>query len=128
MILDASAIIAIIVAEPQREELIQRIAEAPVIAVGAPTLVEAALVLSARLRGDPRPLLTPFLREAEVEIIPFTSDHYELALDAFQRYGKGRHPAGLNFGDCLTYAVAKMSGFPLLFTGSDFSQTDLACV
>jgi len=70
--------------------------------------------------------LNEFLREAEVEVIPFTRDHYDVALDAFARFGRGRHAAGLNFGDCLTYAVARISGMPLLFTGGDFSKTDLA--
>lgn len=126
MILDASAILAMILAEPGSQDLIRRVGESSVIAVGAPTLVETAMVLSSRLRRDPRPLLNEFLREAEVDVIPFTRDHYEVAIDAFARYGRGRHPAGLNFGDCLTYAVARISGMPLLFTGRDFSKTDVA--
>lgn len=84
------------------------------------------MVLSCRLQRDARPLIEGFLREAEVEVIPFTREHYEVALDAFRRYGKGRHPAALNFGDCLTYAVASLSGLPLLYTGDGFSKTDLA--
>ncbi len=95
------------------------------VAVGAPTLVETATVLSFRLQRDAGPLLREFLREAEVEVLPFEQDHYEAAVDAFVRYGKGRHAAALNFGDCLTYAVARLSGLPLLFTGDDFSKTDL---
>jgi len=126
MILDASAILAMILAEPGSQDLIRRVGESPVVAVGAPTLVETAMVLSSRLQRDPRPLLNEFLREAEVEVIPFTRDHYDVALDAFARFGRGRHAAGLNFGDCLTYAVARISGMPLLFTGRDFSKTDLA--
>jgi len=126
MILDASAILAMILAEPGSQDLIRRVGESPVVAVGAPTLVETAMVLSSRLKRDPRPLLNEFLREAEVEVIPFTRDHYDVALDAFARFGRGRHAAGLNFGDCLTYAVARISGMPLLFTGRDFSKTDLA--
>ena len=126
MILDASAILAMILAEPGSQDLIRRVGESSVIAVGAPTLVETAMVLSSRLRRDPRPLLNEFLREAEVDVIPFTRDHYEVALDAFARYGRGRHAAGLNIGDCLTYAVARISGMPLLFTGRDFSKTDVA--
>jgi ribonuclease VapC len=126
MILDASAILAMILAEPGSQDLIRRVGESAVIAVGAPTLVETAMVLSSRLKRDARPLLNEFLREAEVEVIPFTRDHYEVAMDAFARFGRGRHAAGLNFGDCLTYAVARISGMPLLFTGGDFSKTDLA--
>lgn len=126
MILDASAILAVLLKEPGCEEILQRLSNAPVLAAGAPTLVETAMVLCARLRRDARALLNEFLREAEVEVIPFTRDHFEVAVDAFTRYGKGRHPAALNFGDCLTYAVARISGLPLLFTGDDFLQTDLS--
>lgn len=125
MILDASAILSVILADPDSDPILQQISEAAIIAVGAPTLVETAMVLSSRLRRDPRPLLNEFLREAEVEVVPFGPDHYDLAVDAFERYGKRRHVAALNFGDCLTYAVARLSGLPLLFTGDDFSKTDL---
>jgi ribonuclease VapC len=60
------------------------------------------------------------------KVIPFTAEHYDAAVDAFERFGKGRHPAALNFGDCLTCAVARLSGLPLLYTGEDFARTDLA--
>jgi ribonuclease VapC len=125
MILDSSAIIALLLAEPGHEAIRRLIGEADVVAVGAPTLVEAALVLSSRLKRDARPLLSEFVREAEVEVIPFEHDHYDAAVDAFQRYGKGRHSPALNFGDCLTYATARVAGLPLLFSGDDFAQTDL---
>lgn len=84
------------------------------------------MVLSSRLGEDSRRLLDDFLQEMDVEVIPFTAQHYEVAVDAFERFGKGRHPAALNFGDCLTYAVARLSGLPLLYTGEDFARTDLA--
>jgi ribonuclease VapC len=125
VILDASAILAVLLREPGCEDLLRLIAESQVVAAGAPTLVETALVLSSRMRKNARVLLSEFLREAEVEIISFTRDHYEVAVDAFERYGKGRHSAALNFGDCMTYAVARISGMPLLFTGKDFSRTDI---
>ena len=125
MILDSSALLAILLAETGSERLIRAVADAPLVAIGAPTLVETAIVLTSRLARDARPLLNDFLREAAIEIIPFTPDHYDIAVDTFQRYGKGRHPAALNFGDCLTYAIARVSGFPLLFTSEDFSRTDL---
>ncbi len=96
------------------------------LAVGAATLVETGIVLSSKLVREPRQQLRRFLREMEVEVIPFTAEHYEVAMDAFERFGKGRHPAALNFGDCLTYAVARLSGLPLLYTGNDFARTDLA--
>ena len=126
MVLDSSAILALLLEEPGHEKVLQQLRSASIVAVGAPTLVETAMVLSSRLRRDARPLLNAFLRQAEAEVVPFGGDHYEIAIDAFQRYGKGRHPAALNFGDCLTYAVASLSGMPLLFTGQDFSKTDLA--
>ena len=125
MILDASALVAIFLGEPDAERLLQAIGDAPIIAVGAPTLVEAAIVLSSRLGRDARPQLGEFLREAEVEIVPFTADHYEVALDAFRRFGQGRHPAALNFGDCFAYACARHERVPLLYKGDDFSQTDI---
>ena len=125
MILDASAILALLLREPGCERLLPHITDAPVVAAGAPTLVETALVLSYRIPKNARVLLSEFLREADVEIISFTRDHYEVAVDAFERYGKGRHSAALNFGDCMTYAVARISGMPLLFTGKAFSKTDI---
>lgn len=125
MVLDTSAIIGIVVAEPGHERIRERMAAAPVLAVGAATMVETAIVLSIKLRRDLRPQFSRFLREMEVEVIPLTAEHYEVAVDAFERFGKGRHAAALNFGDCLTYAVARLSGLPLLFSGDDFSRTDL---
>lgn len=125
MILDSSAIVAILREEDGWEEFVRRAAGAPALAIGSPTLLETAVVLFYRLRADPRPLLNSFLREMNVHIIPFTAEHYEVAVDAFQRFGKGRHPAALNFGDCLTYAVARLSGLPLLYAGDDFAKTDL---
>src|SRR5690242_14661791 len=110
MVLDSSALVAIILAEPGFERLLARMGEAAALGVGAPTVAEAAIVLSARLRRDARPLLNELLREAEVEIIPFGAHHYSAAVTAFQRFGKGRHRAALNFGDCMAYAVAELSG------------------
>ena len=125
MILDTSAIVSVILGQAEARALTRvLLAEAPS-AVGAPTLAEAALVLQARL--GPRGLadLHGFLVEFDVHAIPFGDEHWRQAGTAFARYGKGRHPAGLNFGDCLTYAVAKLSGLPLLCVGGDFPQTDL---
>ncbi len=126
MILDTSAIISILIEEPGCRRIEQRAVAAPVLAVGAATVVETAIVLSNKLRRDPRPQLDRLFRRMNIQIIPFTAEHYEVAVDAFVRYGKGRHAAALNFGDCLTYAVARLSGLPLLFTGDDFAKTDLA--
>jgi ribonuclease VapC len=95
------------------------------VGIGAPTLVEAGIVLSARLGRDARGLLARFLEEAGISVVPFTEAHHGTALGAWLKYGRGRHAAGLNFGDCLAYAVAKLAGMPLLCTGDDFRQTDL---
>jgi len=107
------------------ERLLRRMREAPFCIVGPPTLLEAAMVLSSRLKHDPVKVLQRFLREGEVEVVPFTQQHYEAAVEAFVRYGKGKHPAALNFGDCMAYAVARVAGMPLLYVGQDFSKTDL---
>lgn len=125
MVLDASAIIAIHLREPGYEELITRMDEAEFIAIGAPTLLASAMVLTARLSRDARPLLAAFTRKLDAEIIPFTREHFETALDAFVRFGRGRHKAALNFGDCMAYATASLADQPLLFTGKDFARTDI---
>lgn len=125
MILDSSAIIAIIFQEPGYEAVLEKLGTAVEVGIGAPTLVECSIVLSARLNRDARGLLARFLEEANVTIIPFTDAYYGTATGAWLKYGKGRHPAELNFGDCLAYAVAKLTAVPLLCVGDDFPQTDL---
>jgi ribonuclease VapC len=128
MILDTSAIVAVLLGQAESAELTRALlADAPS-AVGAPTLAEAALVLQARLGPQGLADLHRFLVEFDVHAIPFGDEHWRQAGAAFARYGKGRHPAGLNFGDCLTYAVTKLSGLPLLCVGGDFPQTDLTLV
>jgi ribonuclease VapC len=126
MILDSSTVAAMFFQEPGYEELLQKLARVKQAGIGAPTLVECGIVLSARLGLDARGLLARFLEEANVAVVPFTEAHYSAAMGAWLRFGKGRHPAGLNLGDCLAYAVAKLAGMPLLCWGDDFSQTDLA--
>ncbi len=125
MIVDTSALVAILLREPGWESLLERMSEAAAPGAGAPTLAEAGLVLTARLGPDGKRLLATFLLESEIVVVPFGDAHWKAAVNAFRRYGKGQHPAGLNFGDCLSYATAKLAGQPLLYTGSDFSRTDL---
>lgn len=124
MIIDSSAIVAIILQEPGYETLADAISIAPEKGISAPTLVECGIVLSARLGTDSRGLLARFLREANVSIVPFTGAHFDTAVGAWLRFGKGRHPAALNFGDCMSYAVARLAEMPLLCVGGDFSKTD----
>lgn len=125
MIIDSSAIVALILQEPDHEALASTIARAPEKGVGAPTLVECGIVLSSRLGYDARGLLARFIRAAEISIVPFTEAHFDVAIGAWLRFGKGLHPAALNVGDCLSYAVARLAEMPLLCVGDDFPQTDL---
>jgi len=125
MILDSSAVVAIVFREPGYEDLLQKLLAAAEVGIGSPTLVESGIVLSARLNRDTRGLLARFLEEASVTTLPFSEAHYGVAVGAWLKYGKGRHPANLNFGDCLAYAAAKLSDAPLLCVGDDFPQTDL---
>jgi ribonuclease VapC len=113
VIVDSSAIVAIVLREPGWEALVVKLGAATTCGVGAPTLAEAGGVLSR------------LLQEAGLTVVPFTEDHWPIAVDAYARFGKGRHAAGLNFGDCLTYAVARLAERPLLFLGGDFAKTDL---
>ena len=125
MILDASAVVAILLREPGFQELVDAIGGAPAVAIGAPTLDESGLVVSARLGPKARDLAATMVREAAVDVIPFSEDHGVVAVDAFLRFGKGRHRANLNFGDCLSYAVAILAARPLLVVGDDFRHTDV---
>ena len=128
MIVDASALLAIVFQEPGHEDVLERILSAPIVAVGSPTLAETGIVLHARLGEGAPGMLERLLDELAIEEISFGSVHWREAVEAFHRFGKGQDPAGLNFGDCLTYAVAHLSGEPLLFVGEDFPQTDLELV
>ena len=125
MVLDSSAIIAIELQEPGFERLIDRIGDAKAVVIGIPTMFETAIVLSMRRGQDARPWLRGFLRSTKAEAVLFTDEHLDAAIDAFLRFGKGRHRAALNFGDCMAYAVAAVAGLPLLYTGNDFAQTDI---
>ena len=125
MILDSSAILAILLRERHHEGIVDAIASAQQLAIGAPTLTETAIVLENRIGENARSILIHFIHEWKIEIIPFGEQHWQEAVMAYSRYGKGKHRAALNFGDCMTFAVAKLSGQPLLCTGNDFPKTDL---
>jgi ribonuclease VapC len=126
MVLDSSAIVAVLLKEPERDRLLEAIERAELIVVGAPTMLETTMVLTARLGQDARPLLSAFLRRLNAEVVAFNEEHLDAAMAAFLRFGRGRHPAGLNFGDCMSYAVASVANLPLLFIGEDFPRTDIA--
>lgn len=128
MILDSSAIVAVLCKEDGHERLQERIAQASEIRVGASTVIETGIVLVARMGVHGKTLLARFLQEGEVEVVPTTQEHWWAAVDAYERFGKRRHRAGLNFGNCLTYATASVAGEPLLYLGDDFPETDLMLV
>jgi ribonuclease VapC len=128
LIVDSSAIVAIILREPGHESLEERLAEALRAGIGAPTLVEAGIVLEARLGVRGRTLLAGFLGHGGIVTLPFGEEHARIAVDAFARYGRGRHPARLNYGDCMSYATASVEGEPLLCLGAEFAETDLELV
>lgn len=126
MILDSSALVAIALREPTHDRLLDAIAAEPrVIGIGAPTLVETTIVLSARLDRDARGIVGRLLLEGDIAIVPFSDAQYGTAMDAWLRYGRGRHAAALNFGDCMAYATARLEDAALLFTGDDFARTDV---
>lgn len=128
MIVDSSAVIAVLLREPGHERLLDGMARAHRAGIGAPTVAETGIVLTARLGVSGRTLLSRLLEEAELVVVPFGEPHWQAAVQAFARYGKGRHAAALNFGDCMTYATAELAGEPLLCVGEDFAETDLVLV
>jgi ribonuclease VapC len=125
MTLDSSALLAILFAEAGYLDLVDRILEADVVRIGAPTLVETTLVVAGR-----RPTMAAaatvesLIRELGVTVVAFGEREQEQAVEAFLRFGRGRHAARLNFGDCLAYAIAAAANDSLLFVGSDFAKTD----
>jgi ribonuclease VapC len=126
MVIDSSAIIALLLAEPETSKFVSAIAAAPRRLLGAPSYLEAAIVMISRSGTDAQEKLDKLLRELAVEVVPFSGEQARLAIGAFRTYGKGTgHIAGLNFGDCFTYALAKATDEPVLFKGNDFLHTDL---
>lgn len=124
--IDSSALIAVFLNEPERRLFDELIEADPIKLISTATFLEAAIVLERRTGQAPQ--LDRFIREAPVELVSVTIEHAELARQAYRRYGKGKHPARLNFGDCFTYALCKASGEPLLQKGEDFKKTDLKLV
>lgn len=125
MIVDSSALVAVVFQEPGWDALVAKLVGSATTGIGTPTLAETGIVLAARLGEDPHALLVRLLDELEIAEVPFGEAHWREALRAYRRYGRGRHQAGLNYGDCMSYAVARLAGEPLLFVGNDFAATDL---
>jgi ribonuclease VapC len=125
LILDSSSVVSVLFKERGHERLAEAMAGAGDLGIGAPTLVETGMVMIGCMGLGARGLLARFLEQRRVLVIPFDDRHWNAAAQAFIRYGKGRHPAALNYGDCMTYATARIAGAPLLYAGEDFAKTDL---
>jgi ribonuclease VapC len=126
MVIDSSALIALLLAEPDADGFVGAIAGTSSRLVSAASYLETAIVMQARSGPSAQEQLDRLLADLSVSIVPFTRDQAIIAIAAYQQYGKGSgHPAGLNFGDCFTYALAKLTGEPVLFKGNDFSRTDI---
>lgn len=128
MVIDTSAALAILFDEPEHDRLAELIAEDATRLMSAASRVETGIVIESRRGAGGRKDFEAMLHAAGIQEVDFTAAHAKLALDAWRRYGKGNHPARLNFGDCCVYALCKATGEPLLFKGDDFSKTDLKIV
>ena len=125
MIVDTSAALAVVLGEPGFEAFASAISASETRRISAASFLEASIVAETRAGDRGLRQFDSFIRESEVAIEPVTHEHALIAREGFSNYGKGRHPAGLNFGDCFAYALAKSTGEPLLFKGEDFRQTDV---
>ena len=125
MIVDSSAVLAVIFGEPDAVRYSDALAEAEACRMAAPVWFEAAMVVEGRGGLAAAQRLDDFMAAAGMEIVPFTADQARLAQQAWRRFGKGRHRAALNYGDCLSYALAHARREPLLFKGDDFVHTDI---
>jgi len=125
MVLDTSSILAILLGEPETELFIDMISKDRKRLLSAGSALELMIVIEAKKGEAGGRELDLFLHRAKIDIVPFDSEQAEIARVAWRQYGKSKHPAGLNFGDCFAYALAKTSGEPLLFKGNDFTKTDV---
>ena len=125
MVIDTSAVIAILLGEPEAQVFAEAIRDSAVRLVSAVSALEASIVIETRKGPAGGRDLDLFLHRANAEVVPFTAEQFEVARNAYRKFGKGIHPAGLNFGDCCAYALARVSGEPLLAKGTDFPRTDI---
>jgi ribonuclease VapC len=125
MVVDTSALVAILLGEAEAERFARALAEAPVRLLSAVSRVELSFVIEGRKGETGRADVEQLLRDGGFDIVGVTPQQAELAVDAFRRFGRGRHPAGLNIGDCFSYALAAVTDHRLLFKGEDFSRTDI---
>lgn len=128
MVIDSSALIAILLGEPEAERLAGAIAQDPKRLLAAFSALEAAVVMEVKKGPAGGRELDLLLHRASIEVVSLNDEQVQIAREAYTRYGKGRHPAALNLGDCCSYALARHSGEPLLFKGRDFPRTDIEAV
>jgi ribonuclease VapC len=125
MVIDTSAVLAIFLAEPERQQFLDSILQAGKRLISAASVLETGIVLESKRGESAGREFDLFVVRTNLEVVPVDAEQIEIARSAWRSFGKGRHPAGLNFGDCFTYALAKSSGELLLAKGRDFALTDL---
>lgn len=125
MVVDSSAISAILLNEPERPQFLSAIVSAEKALLSAVTLLECRIVALRRTGHDWQNELSALFERLPLTVVPFDRDQADLASSAYRAFGRGRSPAALNFGDCVSYALAKSTGEPLLYKGKDFAQTDI---
>ena len=125
MIVDSSALLAILFSEPDARRHASAIMAASPCRMSVANVLEASIVVECRGGDTAAHELDTLMESAQIELVSVTVEHLEAARRAWRRFGKGNHPAALNFGDCFAYALAKATGEPLLFKGEDFAQTDI---
>ena len=125
MVLDTSALLAILQDEPERRPFNEAIEAAEARSMSTATFVETSIVIESRYGAEGLRALDSLIAKAAIDLVPVDADQAQIARAAFSRFGRGRHPAGLNYGDCFSYALAKALGEPLLYKGSDFARTDV---
>jgi ribonuclease VapC len=128
LIVDTSAVVAVLFGEAGSDELAAHLEAALARLMPAAIRVELGIVIEGRLGPAGQDVVDRFLRDVQMEIVPVDGDLADRAMSGWRRYGKGRHPAGLNFGDCFTYALADRTGYPVLCVGNDFAATDVTVV
>jgi ribonuclease VapC len=124
-VIDTSAVLAILQNEPERRKFNEALETADARSMSTASFVEISIILESRYGADGVRDFELFISKAQINLVPVDTEQAQLARRAFREYGKGRHPAGLNFGDCFSYALAKSLDEPLLYKGEDFTQTDI---
>jgi len=126
IVVDSSALLCLLLGEAEAGRVADTLENSPRTLIAAPTLLEASIVAEARLGPHGVLNLQAAMHAADIAVVAFDAEQAQLAAEAWRRFGRGRHPANLNFGDCISYATAVSHQAPLLFVGDDFARTDLA--